>query len=513
MSASNNIFLALLKALHISHTQRYTIGAYENHPYKNSFYGLKMLCESYGIEAEGIRLADKNEIIKLSVPFIVDYKDEHVLVRKVDAHLISFVMYGKNLTMPLEHFKEEWGGHALLFYPSENSSEPEYIKHRYGDLISIIERVMCVICGIILLVSGLSQRNSVSLFDVFMLVLNILGIGLTIMLLLQQIKMPVRLVENICHAFGRNDCNKVLESKVAKVFHRYSWAEIGFSFFGVNFLYIWLSSQYTGVLSYIAIVALFYSVWSVCYQIYIAHWCPLCLMVQAVVTVQFLLFLLAGCYAHPMAVSLEEVFVLVSAYTVTLLTVNMLLTVFAKSEKMQQVQWRYNNLKMNDKVFNSLLEAERSYPPSGSSILFGDENSDMKITVLSNPYCNPCAAMHKRLETLIKRRCCIQYVFTSFSEEMSATNKYLIAAYYTLGAQSTWSLLSQWYNGGKKQDVKFFHRLNLVINNEQVEKEFKIHSNWVEQTNLHSTPTVLVNGRSFPNLYQVEDMTYFVDNQ
>lgn len=38
---------------------------------------------------------------------------------------------------------------------------------------------------------------------------------------------------------------------------------------------------------------------------------------------------------------------------------------------------------------------------SDSRILLGNKNSETRITILSNPHCNPCAQMHKRVDTLI----------------------------------------------------------------------------------------------------------------
>ena len=46
---STNIFISILRELHVPFTKGAALRAYEDHPYKYTFYGLKSLCEIYGI--------------------------------------------------------------------------------------------------------------------------------------------------------------------------------------------------------------------------------------------------------------------------------------------------------------------------------------------------------------------------------------------------------------------------------------------------------------------------------
>ena len=70
--------------------------------------------------------------------------------------------------------------------------------------------------------------------------------------------------------------------------------------------------------------------------------------------------------------------------------------------------------------------------PDDSRILFGNPNAGLQITILTNPFCNPCAKMHKRIEEHLETvhdKVCIQYIFSSFSPDLDFANKYLIAVY------------------------------------------------------------------------------------
>lgn len=105
--------------------------------------------------------------------------------------------------------------------------------------------------------------------------LSILGCFFSGMLITQQMKIHNSLAESFCHAFKASSCNNVLESSSAKLLKRYSWSEIGFSYFLVNFISLMISDRSQFILSYVAALSLLYSVWSVWYQHRLSQWCPI----------------------------------------------------------------------------------------------------------------------------------------------------------------------------------------------------------------------------------------------
>lgn len=72
MKTKSNIFLSLLCELEVPHTDNFTLQSYEEHPYKYTFYGLKSLCEKYGIKTEGVLVKEKSEIAAMPVPFVAN---------------------------------------------------------------------------------------------------------------------------------------------------------------------------------------------------------------------------------------------------------------------------------------------------------------------------------------------------------------------------------------------------------------------------------------------------------
>lgn len=510
MKKDTNIFLSLLRELDVPHTHAYAMRIYEEHPYKYTFYGLKTLGGRYGMKVSGVSIQDKGEIVKLVTPFVADYADDYVLVKSLSEAQVTFEIYGTTSTLSLDDFKKKWGGHALLFYPDERSAEPDYKEHKRNDLITKLEWGILVLCGVCILAFGASFRTRPTWVELLSLILSLCGCTISVMLLLQQLKVRNTFVESVCHVFKRSSCNNVLESKAAKVLGRYSWSEIGFSYFSANFICLLFSDQFITLLAYMGALALPYSLWSVWYQRRISQWCPLCLMTQGVIILQFILYLTGGSYTQLLCPDLLYVGCLFAIYVTFVLVLNRLLPLFTKSAELQQARWQYNHLKMNDKVFHTLLSSEREYPTSGSTIIFGHADGSIQVTIFSNPYCNPCAAMHQRLQGLMEGgHCRIQYYFTSFRSEWNIINKYMIAAYQQLGAEKAWDIYTQWYDKGKFDQEKFFDPYHLTVDTEAVELEFTQHEAWRKKVGFSATPTVLVNGHKMPYGYILEDLNNF----
>lgn len=511
MKKDTNIFLSLLRELAVPHTSAYAMHIYEEHPYKYTFYGLKSLVERYGVKASGVSMHDKDEIASLPTPFVADYADDYVLVKGHSRSQVAFEVYGATSAVSLDDFKKKWGGHALLFYPGDRSEEPNYEVHRRNGLIARLEWGVLILCGVCILAFVALSRVRLTWVEALSLILSLFGCAISAMLLSQQLKVRNAFVESVCHVFKKSSCNNVLESKAAKVLGRYSWSEIGFSYFSANFICLLFSGKFIDILAYAGALALLYSLWSIWYQRRTSQWCPLCLMVQGVVISQFILCLTGGYYTRLSCPSLLSVGCLLAAYVAFALMLNRLQPLFSKSAELRQVRWQYNHLKMNDKVFHTLLSSEREYPTSGSTITFGHADGRMQVTIFSNPYCNPCAAMHKRLQGLIEGgHCRIQYCFTSFRSEWNIINKYMIAAYQQLGAEKAWDLYTKWYDKGKFEVEKFFDPYHLTVDTEAVESEFTQHEAWRKKVGFSATPTILVNGHKMPYGYVLEDLDNFI---
>jgi len=122
--------------------------------------------------------------------------------------------------------------------------------------------------------------------------------------------------------------------------------------------------------------------------------------------------------------------------------------------------------------------------------------------------------MHKRVEKFLhdtNRNVCVQYLFSSFNQDLEFANKYLIAAYLEKEQQEFENIIADWFEKGKSLKEAFFNDFELDMNNPDIEIEFQKHEDWKEKTRLRATPTILVNGYKLPHNYKIEDLRYFTE--
>jgi thiol-disulfide isomerase/thioredoxin len=199
-------------------------------------------------------------------------------------------------------------------------------------------------------------------------------------------------------------------------------------------------------------------------------------------------------------------------FAISILGINIIIPKLSKERLVSHLKQEINSLKADEEVFKVFLKKQAHFEvnKSDSKILLGNPDASLFITVLTNPYCNPCARMHKRVEKLLKdtnNDICVQYILSSFDISLESTNKYLIAACF--GENTTRQIFSDWFEKGKSLKDDFFKDLDLDINNPDIETEFQKHELWREKTKLRATPTILVNGYQLPDNYKIEDLRYF----
>lgn len=195
------------------------------------------------------------------------------------------------------------------------------------------------------------------------------------------------------------------------------------------------------------------------------------------------------------------------------MTINILIPRLSEAGKIEQITQEINSIKSDETIFFTLLK-EQPYSEvnkSTSNIIFGNPHGKILVTILTNPHCSPCAQMHARIEELIKQNSeiCIQYLFSSFREDLDSSNKFLIAVYQNNDIDETRKIYSDWFEKGKLETESYFKKYRLNIENEKVETELKKHELWKLNSRIISTPYILVNGYKLPDNYKIEDLIHY----
>jgi uncharacterized membrane protein len=514
---SPDIFTTLLEELKIKHTKVFSAKYYSEHPYRNSLFGLSKMLSGYQIENQGIRIKNKKEMLsELETPFIAYTGSDFITVTGIYKENIDYLWKDKKISISRDEFISRWSGVVLLAEPDEKSIEPGYGEHRKQELYSAIKYGLLI--AAIILLSGLvafhtqidtGWNTPASIF------INLSGLYICYLLLLKQMHIHSNQADKICSLLiDKSDCNNILDTDAAKI-AGFSWSEIGAGYFIANIYVIIFYPPLYSFVVLLNICVLPYTVWSVWYQTFRAkQWCPLCLIVQGILWLLFFVNLLSGRIEIP-DFTIRNILLAGCLYSIPVIALNMLTPVFSGYKKQEETTQQINRLKANEEIFKVLLKEKTGYKvdKSDSTILFGNPDAKNLITVVTNPHCNPCANMHKRLENLLKETdngCCIQYILTSFNTELEDSSRFFMYMYQQLDIKEFLSFLNEWYSYGKNDRERFyrkytFDRITYISN------EFHKHKEWIHKTNITATPTILFNGYRLPDEYVIEDMKYFYD--
>ncbi len=294
-----------------------------------SLFGMQQLLKSYGVESQGLRLADKKEISSLAAPFIARTSRGLVIVTSCGGGSVGYVTQGMREESPLDRFMEAWDGTVFCAYPEAASCEPDYKAHCLADFMVKFRNIGLVVGGILLflylfITSGLYSRFS----TVCLTLMNIVGLVLTVMLVQKSLNIHTRAADRVCRVLQEGGCDSILETKASKAFGIFGWSEVGFTYFSVSLLCLLIFPQWTNYLAVCNVLCLPFSFWSIWYQKFKAGiWCTLCVSVQATLWLLFFCYLCAGAF-HDIFPLRLEFFVLGLTYFTVLMGLNRLMPHF-----------------------------------------------------------------------------------------------------------------------------------------------------------------------------------------
>lgn len=512
-----NIFISILSALNVKHTEYYTNKFFNEHPHKYNLYGISKMLSDYGISNVATKIENKeSDIHEIQLPFVAHSGGDFVLVYSIEKQYVNFRQKDLNISVEINEFCKSWSGIILLAEASSTSIEPNYKNNYREKLITRFLKITLIVCLSLFLCYELLTRNNLGEISLIIpIIVNMIGLAVTFLIIQKQLNIKSSYADKICSLFDQNDCNSILDSKASKLWNTFSWSEIGLAYFISNILIITFYPSLISVYSLFNILILPYTIWSIWYQKLIAkQWCSLCVIVQITLWTIFFTNLIFNFLTFPPQIySLLDLMASILLYSITFLFTTQLIPYFSQSVKIENIKQEINSLKLNQDVLELLLKKQPHYElkKSDSQVIIGNPDSKILVTILTNPHCNPCAIMHERIGNLLKLNndnLCFQFIFTSFNEHLETSSKFLISSYLDNKNDSN-EIFQLWYNEGKNNREKFFKKYPFNFDSIEVQQELDKHKNWKSITKLELTPTILINGYKLPENYQIEDLRYF----
>lgn len=374
---TNNIFTRLLNVLDIPHTEKYANELYRQQPYKNTMFGLKLLLDKYKITNECIKFNDTSNIDDSITPMIVIIKGKFVIVKSITQTTVSLVnISGFETELSRTSFLSQWDGVALLINPKPDSSEPDIEFHHTTTNKTIFKNISLLVSISFLVFAGiLLNHYNHDWFWYGLLVLNTIGIYITVLLLQKQLNIHNSIADKMCSFIKENKCENVTNSTGGTILGLVKLSEIGFAFFFVNILALLFFTHLLPFCGLFSILVLPFSFWSIWYQKYkVNSWCALCLLSLLLLWLQAIIYVFSDILKFDW--NWISALNLCMLYIVSALILNKLMKLFSFKQDASYWKHEFENLKVQDEVIESFQRKMPRYDTSihnCSCMVFGEK--------------------------------------------------------------------------------------------------------------------------------------------
>ena len=133
----------------------------------------------------------------------------------------------------------------------------------------------------------------------------------------------------------------------------------------------------------------------------------------------------------------------------------------------------------------------------------GLKDFEYRITVVMNPLCSHCGKVHESLSKV--EDCCIDYLIIVDEKDKNALHAAKQFITLSLSENRGWekanAAMNLWYTKG---------RLEHIEESADTIKILKAQNAYCNKIRVSTTPTVFINGRRLPEIYDIDDLEYIL---
>lgn len=520
MSNSFAVLSHLIKYLDIP-VSRFTIKDHlEGHPDFPSLLSISDCLNSWEIAHEIHQVSRENyNPAEMPFPFIAHSPangGRFMMVKEiVNSHVKFSDEHHAANEITEDEFLERWDGIILYAESNPQSGESNYkdsVVKGWLDLARIPFLSLTLITGITL---ALINTTEIHWYYFGILGIKLAGILVSILLLIYSINANNPFLQNLCTLGKKNNCNTILHSKTARVTSWLSWSEVGMFYFTGTFLCLLFQPTSIQLLSWLNIACLPYTFYSIGYQLKIKNWCILCCTVQGLLWLEAFTFFTSFHFNLPVF-NLSDLLSLMIFLLLPIATWSFLKPYFLQSAQVDPLTKKLNKFKYNIDIFSHLLNNQPQYaiPEDLTPITLGNPAGKTVLTMVSNPFCTPCAHAHHTIEKWLKTREDIQLkvLFATAGhdrDEGTKVARHLNALSLSGDKNIAEKALNDWYSQSAKNYDSWGTQfpVSLAYMTDNVTEKQKA---WCLEAEITHTPVILINGYKLTEPYQLNDIQYLL---
>ncbi|NQX56820.1 thioredoxin domain-containing protein [Pedobacter panaciterrae] len=491
------------------------------HPDYPSMLSISDSLTSWNVPNQALKLDRTTCVLEeLPLPFIAHLQidgGKFVLVNEINQNTVKFSdEFAPNGRFPREEFLNHWDGVSLFAEKDEKSGEADYSSALTMGVLNHARLPLLLVVLLTTSVYAISQ-NAFSFAYLLLLFINFSGILLCVLLLISSISNKNPFIQSLCSIGKKNGCNSILKSDAAKVTHWLNWSEIGLFYFTGSFICLVLNPISMGFLSWLNLLCLPFTFYSIGYQFKTRNWCVLCCCIQLLLWLGISVFIGVNAFStFYVNLTWTTLIPYIISFLFPVAIWSFLKPFFVSSEKLQGLKDQVRKIKSNSSLFHQLLSSQKQYmlPDDLIHIALGNPSAETVITMVSNPYCGPCSTAHRALDKWLMENEDIQVkvIFATSSQEDDSKTK--VAKHATALSQSSdpkliKAALNDWYMGSAKNYDKWALKYPVNINSE-IDNATEKQRKWCDSAEISFTPTIFVNGYKLVEPYQIEDLKYLL---
>lgn len=497
----------------VRHTKYYANKVYDEHPYKGSLFAFVDVLADYSIRAKGIRIESK-DLRMLSIPCIVrsvrgSGEFEFVVVSDIQEKSVLLITGNERKWCSMSKFRKDWTGEAVVVLDDGMAEEPEYKKNKrierlqnYNEVINVGMLMFCISYAYAYL----------EFYGFLCTVFCVIGLLSCVLLIGKRGNgsMGNGIVDKLCSWRNPNGCRVKMDEKNA-LLEYYPLEVWGFAYFVTKVFFLLFVCDVS-----VAIVDAFASCCSIAcvgVMLYRRELCFLCMSVHASV------FAIAVCDVC-FGLSLYNLHWKVMLAFITLILFFASIGRLCVSYQIVNNRLLYAittiNRMMMDKryLLCRVKQGKHVDIPFSSMHIWGEEKTaKVKLSVLSNPNCQPCARVHKQIDRLLKlygNEMSVQYIFSSFGQDYDIYRRFLIAVFLNNKKETACEIMSKWFSAKENEIDDFIQRYKYQLDSEEINQILHEQDEWINKNGLYSTPTIFINGYAWPSDVSILSLRYML---
>ena len=491
-----------------------------SHPAYPSMYAVTEVLSHFGIDNLALEVPKNRETLsQLPEMFLAHVKtsdqEELILVKRQNHFIKKINGKRKQEDINVDDFLEMWLGYVVVIEKAISGKIPGEKKNiRFHQKLFLTTMAVSGTALFFYLLPGLFQGLHY--------LLSLIGLVLSVLIIQHESGTGSDMINRFCTRSEKTSCDTVLSSKGAILLGSLKLSDLSIVYF-TGLTISWLPFAISGVVNYTSSLmvsimtppVIFYTVyyqWKV-----VKRWCPLCLSIALVLMLQIVTVVFKYFTANQLIIDVEAGVLFLFSVLLALSAWLFVKPLLQDKQAYKELQLKHFRFKRNYDLFKSAFHQKPSIPTaieSQKEIVLGNPDALLHLVALTNPLCYFCKGAHITLARLLEKygdqvKITIRFNVASNGVNHQIANR-LMNLYHAHDKHSFIQAMDEVYSEGisRKQWLKQWS----VTTEKSYGITLEQQRNWCLQNRVHFTPALMVNGRLFPQAYEMDDLLYFIED-